>query len=53
MARAMMYCNVCNNYTLKSVCCEKSTISKVPPKYSPDDKYAGMRKNIKREEWQA
>jgi rRNA maturation protein Nop10 len=51
MAKIFLYCEVCKEYTFKQDCCGKKTISKDPPKYSPDDKYASYRKDIKKQEW--
>ncbi len=51
MVKTFYFCESCNEYTLKEDCCNKKTINKTPPKYSPDDKYASYRKDIKKKEW--
>jgi rRNA maturation protein Nop10 len=35
---------------MKELCCDTKTISKIPPKYSPEDKYAKYRRQAKKEE---
>jgi rRNA maturation protein Nop10 len=51
MAKSLYYCEECKEYTLKQECCGNKTISRAPPKYSPDDRYASYRKDIKKKEW--
>lgn len=45
-------CISCAHYTLEDKCpsCGSATIMPRPPKYSPDDKYAQMKREIKKEE---
>jgi H/ACA ribonucleoprotein complex subunit 3 len=45
-------CVSCNKYTLKESCpdCGSATILPRPPKYSSEDKYAQMKREIKKEE---
>ena len=42
-------CSKCRSYTLKDECgaCSAQTINPHPPKYSPLDKYAGIRRKEK------
>ena len=40
-------CTVCGAYMLKMVCCGAETAPVSPPKYSPEDKYAGYRRKAK------
>ncbi len=42
-------CKDCKLYTLKNKCpnCGKTTVSPIPPKYSPDDKYGMYRRKVK------
>jgi len=51
MKYELRYCEECSEYTLKKECGGKPTRSPYPPKYSPDDKYAGYRLKIKKNEW--
>lgn len=41
-------CLKCNKYTLKETCHGK-TIRPIPMKYSPEDKYASYRRQLKKE----
>ena len=45
-------CSSCGKYTMEKNCsqCSAETALAKPPKFSPDDKYASMRREIKREE---
>lgn len=50
MAKKIMQCNVCKKYTMKEECCSEKTREPKPPKYSPEDKYAGYRRQVKEEQ---
>lgn len=51
MAKHIMYCASCKTYTLKPVCsCGEKTGERKPAKYSPDDKYAHYRREVKSEQ---
>jgi H/ACA ribonucleoprotein complex subunit 3 len=45
------YCQKCDKYTFNAVCsvCGEKTITKVPPKYSPQDRMAVYRRIAKKE----
>ncbi|HLC97363.1 MAG TPA: RNA-protein complex protein Nop10 [Candidatus Nanoarchaeia archaeon] len=45
-------CASCGKYTLKEHCpaCGSSTMQPKPPKFSPEDKYGGYRRTVKKEE---
>ncbi len=49
MAR-IMWCRRCKRYTLKERCpiCGERTIWKVPPKFSPEDRWGKYRREVKR-----
>jgi len=50
--KQILHCARCGKYTLKQVCdCGGKTESSLPPKYSPDEKYAEYRRKVKEEEW--
>jgi len=46
----LLYCKNCKIYTLKKVCCicNKNTISKNPPKFSPEDRFGKYRRKLKK-----
>lgn len=52
MAEHIHKCNSCEKYTLEKKCpvCNQETILAKPPKFSPDDKYAELRRRAKKEE---
>ena len=52
MAEHIHKCISCAHYTFEETCsaCGSATIMPRPPKYSPDDKYAAMKREIKKEE---
>ncbi|MBI2146314.1 nucleolar RNA-binding Nop10p family protein [Candidatus Woesearchaeota archaeon] len=54
MAEHIHKCLSCNIYTMKKACpsCNGNTIIPRPPKFSLDDKYAGLRRKVKVEELQ-
>ncbi|KYK23539.1 ribosome biogenesis protein [Thermoplasmatales archaeon SG8-52-2] len=46
----LLYCKNCKKYTLDEICktCKKNTISKYPPKFSPEDHYGKYRRKLKK-----
>ena len=49
--KEILQCTVCREFTLKEICkCGGSAISIKPPKYSPDYKYGGYRREVKESE---
>ncbi len=51
MARHILQCEKCKNYTMEESCsCGGKAISTRPPKYSPDDRYASYVREAKRKE---
>ena len=47
----ILTCASCKGYTMKAGCaCGEVTIPARPPKYSPDDKYSGYRREAKRKD---
>jgi H/ACA ribonucleoprotein complex subunit 3 len=54
MAKHILICPECKKYTLKDVCtaCKQKTSQTKPPKYSPEDKYAKFRRQVKEQEYQ-
>lgn len=46
----LLYCKKCKNYTLDEICstCKIKTISKYPPKFSPEDHYGKYRRKLKK-----
>ncbi|MEF8879575.1 MAG: nucleolar RNA-binding Nop10p family protein [Candidatus Thermoplasmatota archaeon] len=46
----LFYCSNCEKYTLNKVCkkCERQTIKKKPPRYSPQDQYGEYRRKLKK-----
>lgn len=53
MAQHIHQCTSCQHYTLEEKCpvCDTATILPKPPKFSLDDKYAGLRREVKQKEW--
>lgn len=51
MAKHIMKCETCKTYTMHESCvnCKSKTIEARPPKYSPEDKYAKYRRQVKKE----
>jgi H/ACA ribonucleoprotein complex subunit 3 len=49
----LMYCKNCKIYTLDSICseCKKSTVSKNPPRFSPQDRLGKYRRELKKQQW--
>jgi H/ACA ribonucleoprotein complex subunit 3 len=54
MAKHILRCTKCGTYTLKENCpkCNSTAGLPKPPKYSPEDKYASLRRQVKRTEYQ-
>lgn len=49
--RHILKCKKCSAYTLKKQCgCGGEAVEAKPPKYSPEDKYAKYRREVKEEE---
>ena len=46
----LRYCKNCKNYTLDKICsvCKENTVSKNPPRFSPQDKYGEYRRKLKK-----
>lgn len=53
MARHILKCPQCSRYTLEELCsiCLVKTVNSFPAKYSPEDKYGGYRREVKKKEW--
>jgi H/ACA ribonucleoprotein complex subunit 3 len=51
MARHILFCKRCNKYTMNDICsiCSEKTETTKPAKYSPDDKYADLKRKAKHE----
>ncbi|HLC90809.1 MAG TPA: nucleolar RNA-binding Nop10p family protein [Candidatus Nanoarchaeia archaeon] len=49
MTRHIYQCVSCRKYTLSETCspCGTATVRPLPPKYSPQEKYADYRRKIK------
>jgi len=49
--KRIRFCEKCKIYTLKYDCpyCGEKTVLRIPPKYSPDDKFAKYRRKLKKE----
>ena len=47
----LRFCNHCNKYTLETKCnkCKNTTISKNPPRFSPEDRYGKYRRKLKKQ----
>ncbi len=51
MAKHIHKCISCNNYTLSEKCkCGNKAIIPRPPKFSLDDKYASLKRKVRKEE---
>lgn len=48
----LLYCNNCKTYTLDEICskCKANTVSKNPPRYSPEDHYGKYRRELKKQQ---
>jgi len=46
----ILYCKNCDKYSLKKTCelCKEKTISKNPPRFSPQDNYGKYRRKLKK-----
>jgi H/ACA ribonucleoprotein complex subunit 3 len=46
----LYYCKNCKDYTLDSICkkCNENTISKYPPRFSPQDRFGEYRRKLKK-----
>jgi len=46
----LFYCKKCNQYTLEKLCnkCKEKTVSKYPPRFSPQDHYGKYRRELKK-----
>ena len=46
----IFYCNKCKNFTLEKICskCKIKTVSKNPPRFSPQDHYGKYRRELKK-----
>ena len=53
MTKHIHKCTSCQAYTLEKKCskCGKEAILPRPPKFSLDDKYAGLRREVRKEEF--
>ena len=50
----IMICPECHTYSMDDKCsCGASTVDPKPAKYSPDDKYAEMKRRLKEEDYRA
>lgn len=47
----IMKCTKCGKYTMKETCCSTKSVRAMPPKYSPDDRYADYRREAKMEQF--
>ena len=48
----ILKCKSCGKYSLSEECsCKGKAVRPIPPKYSPDDKYADYRRKAKEEEY--
>lgn len=48
MAKSILKCIVCGNFTMKEEHCGQKTINPKPAKYSPEDKYQEYRIKYKK-----
>ena len=49
--KALLKCSKCNKYTLDETCsCGGKAVSPKPPKFSPEDKYAKYRREVKKKD---
>ena len=46
----LRYCKNCRKYTLDKICskCKEKTISKNPPRFSPQNHYGAYRRKLKK-----
>ncbi len=47
----LRFCSKCNEYTLELICkrCKSKSISKYPPRFSPQDRYGNYRRKLKKQ----
>jgi len=47
---SIMYCEKCKEYTFDEICprCREKTVSKNPPRLSPQDNYGVYRRKLKK-----
>jgi len=47
---SMLYCKKCKEYTLYEICkkCNEKTVSKNPPRFSPQDHYGEYRRKLRK-----
>lgn len=45
--REIRQCPKCDGFTLKEECCGEKTESIVPPRYSPEEKHADLKRKVK------
>jgi H/ACA ribonucleoprotein complex subunit 3 len=46
----LRYCKKCKEYALDDICirCKEKTVSKNPPRFSPQDHYGSYRRKLKK-----
>lgn len=45
--RRILRCTSCGEYTMRKEHCDQPTINPLPPRYSPEDRYAAYRRKAK------
>ncbi len=51
MAKHILKCTSCHKYTMNETCsCRGKAVSPKPAKYSPEDKYGRMRREVKKKQ---
>jgi len=50
--KPLLFCKIKNHYTMIEECHGEKALSREPPKYSPEDKYAKYRREAKNEEYE-
>ena len=47
----LRFCSKCREYTLEIICnkCKNKSISKYPPRFSPQDRYGEYRRKLKKQ----
>jgi H/ACA ribonucleoprotein complex subunit 3 len=50
MPNKILHCEKCHIYTLKEKCpkCSSKTLSKIPAKFSPEDRFGNYRRKYKK-----
>jgi len=48
----LLYCNNCKTYALDKICskCKGNTVSRNPPRFSPEDHYGRYRRELKKQQ---